>query len=403
MGSQTAGVGCGDRKNLMRQVLKGWRFVRWSAAAGGALMIVAAPARAQRDSLVLRATALEAEVARVARELVEKKRLQVTLMRALNDLALQLQLSSSDLERGRVEQEIRTVRLRLTTTGAEGTELRRKLGSLCNDERKPQGWLGVNLQGDLELQKGVDGELSSRYLDYPTIISVEPGSPAAKGGLQAGDRLLVLDGRDIRGVDVDISAMLQPGARLNIRVRRGVESKSLTVLVERRPESFQPPCRWIDQSVAGALREVPTEMTFVIPVPPNVSDAAIPTGIRSPRLAPNAPNPVRVPAPPEGWGPLVYSYGPSGTGTIAGAQVTAMTPGLGEIVGVDRGLLVLRVLSGTPAEQSGLRGGDVIVSASGSATTEPLALHRAINNASSRELMLTVVRRRKTLTIPLRW
>ena len=154
----------------MRQSLNRPNIFRWTAVAGSALMAAAAPAGAQRDSIVLRTVGVEAEVARVARELVEKKRTQISLIRMLNDLSTQLQRANSEAERGRMEQEVRTVRLRLSTTGIEGTELRRKLSSLCNEDHQPGGWLGVNLQGDVEVKRGTDGELSSRYLDYPTVV-----------------------------------------------------------------------------------------------------------------------------------------------------------------------------------------------------------------------------------------
>ncbi|MEP7347745.1 MAG: PDZ domain-containing protein [Gemmatimonadaceae bacterium] len=380
----------------MRQLLNRPNFFRWTAVAGGALMAAAAPARAQRDSVVLRTTGVEAEVVKVARELIEKKRMQIALMRMLNDLSSQLQDPSSDAERDKMEQEVRTVRLRLNLTGIEGTELRRKLSSLCNVDHQPNGWLGVNLQGDVEVKKGTDGELSSRYLDFPTVVSVEPASPAAKAGLESGDRLMMLDGRDMRAADVDISAMLQPGARLAIRVRRGLEGKSLLVLIERRPDSFQPPCQWMDQAIAEALREAPNEGAFIVPMPPDAPRTRLPS---TPVTPPSAVRPPNQPA----WGSLVYSYNSSGTGTVAGAEVAALNQDLGETFGVERGLLILKVLPGTPAEQSGLRGGDVILSANGVAITEPVALQRAIRNARSRALKLSIVRRKKPLTIALQW
>jgi membrane-associated protease RseP (regulator of RpoE activity) len=395
----------------MRQLFNRPTVVRWTIFAGGALIAAAEPASAQRDSVrvVIRGTSsgVEAEVAQVARELVEKKRMQVTLVRTLNELANQLQRVSGDADRVRMEQEVRAVRTRLTTTGSEGAELRRRLTSLCKVEHQPDGWLGVVLDGDVELQRDDDGEVSSRYLDHPTVVSVEPGSPAAKAGVEAGDRLLLLDGRDLRGTNLDIGALLRPGARLPMRVRRGMEGKSLQVLVERRPESFAPPCRWIDQSIAGALREVPNEMAFIVAAP-EMLPAIEGAGRGGPRPAivptrPASPMPSRVPAPPEGWGPLVYSFSSNGMGTIAGAQVTTMNQDLGDTFGVDRGLLVLKVLPGTPAEQSGLRGGDVVLSANGTAIGEPLTLQRAINNARTRELQLSIVRRKKPLTILLHW
>ena len=376
-------------------------FFRWSAVAGSALMAAATPARAQRDSVVLRPVGVEAEVARVARQLIEKKRLQIALVRMLSDLSGQLERVRTDSERERMQQELRTVRLRLSTTGNEGTELRRKLGSLCNEDHLPNGWLGVVLDGDDELKTGADGEVSSRYLDYPTVVSVEPGSPAAKAGVESGDRLLIIDRRDPRVADVDISSMLRPGARLQVRVRRGMEGKSLQILVERRPDSFQPPCQWMDQSIAGALREVPTEDEFLLPPPPE--PVAPPAPGSRPAIARMPASPPSLLRAPEAWGPLVYSYSSNGTGTFAGAQVAAMNQDLGAPFGVDRGLLILRVLPGTPAEQSGLRGGDVILKANGTAIAEPVALQRAINMARSRELQLSIVRRKKPLTIALRW
>lgn len=391
----------------MRQLLNHSNFFCWAAFAGGAMMAVAAPTSAQRDSVVLRQTGVEAEAALVARELLEKKKLQTSLMRIWNDLVSQLQRASNEAERDRMVQELRTVRMRLNTTGIEGTELRRKLSSLCNEDQKPNGWLGVLLDGDVELRKSSDGEVSSRYLDYPTIVSVEPGSPAAKAGLESGDRVLILDGRDLRIANVDISSMLRPGARLPIRVRRGMEGKSLQIVVERRPDSFQPPCQWMDQSIAGALREVPNEDDFIVPVPPD----APPPPESSTRMGqrpivtrpPTPPSPVRPPSPAEGWFPLVYSFSGTGTPTIAGATVTAMNEDLGQPFGVEHGLLIIKVLRGTPAEQSGLRGGDVIVAANGSAIAAPVALLRAINNAGARELQLSIVRRKKQLTLALRW
>jgi hypothetical protein len=150
----------------MKQLLNHPNFLRWTAVAGSAMMAAAVPARAQQsDSVTLRQTGVESEVGRVARALMEKKRTQISLMRMLNDLGNQMQRASSEEERGRMEQEVRTVRMRLNTTGIEGTELRRKLSTLCNEDQKPNGWLGVVLDGDVELRKGSDGEVSSRYLD----------------------------------------------------------------------------------------------------------------------------------------------------------------------------------------------------------------------------------------------
>lgn len=386
-----------------------FRYAAWMACA---LAVGTAPAAAQRDSVrvVVRGNApagFEAEVERVARQLLEKRRLQVMLVRTLQGLTVQLQQLSNDTERARLQQELRTVRTRLATTGSEGAELRRELGSLCLEDRLPDGWLGIVLDADVELKREQNGDVSSRYLGYPEIVSVEPGSPAQKAGIEAGDRLLSLSGRDVRSANLGIGSMLRPGARLTMRVRRGLESRTVQVLVERRPDSYDPPCRWIDQSIADALREVPDERVFVLPDPASPPEP----GVRAPRPAivrvppPQTPSavPPDMPAPAAALGPMFFTLGQNATGTIAGAQLTAMNEELGETFGVDRGLLVLLVLPGTPAEQSGLRGGDVILSANGSALAQPTGLLRAINGARSREVQLKVIRKKKPISVALRW
>ncbi len=382
------------------------RLSRRAASAVFTLVVSAAAAHAQADSeqVFVRSVGpggFEAEVQRVARQLVEKKRMQLVLVRSLQGLTGQLQRVSDEAGRRGIEQQLRTLRVRLVTTGNEGAELRRELGKLCLENRRPDGWLGIVLDSDVELKRDQNGEVTSRYLEYPEIVSVEPGSPAQKAGVEAGDRLLSLNNRDVRTPNLRVGEMLRPGAQVPMRVRRGLESRTLQVAVERRPDSFDS-CRWIDQSIADALREVPDEDVFFrvpdAPLPPEPPVAAAPGIVRVP--TPPAPATARV-AP--GLGPIGFSFSQSGEGTIAGASVTGLNAELGEPFGADRGLLVLRVLPGTPAEASGLRGGDVILSANGSGVAEPVALWRALSVARSREVQLRVLRKKKPLVIALRW
>lgn len=65
---------------------------------------------------------------------------------------------------------------------------------------------------------------------------------------------------------------------------------------------------------------------------------------------------------------------------IAGAQVQPLNPQLAEFFGgVNRGLVVLQVLPGTPAERLGLRPGDVIVEAAGHPVTAVEGLRHALS------------------------
>lgn len=374
---------------------------RRAIGAACALLAIASTVRAQGDSVrvVIKSNdsgGFEAEVERVARQLVEKKRMQLSLVRSVQVLTNQLQQLSDDAARGRVEQQVRLLRTRLAATGNEGAELRRELGELCLENRRPDGWLGIVLDSDVELKR-MQGVVTSRYLEYPEIVSVEPGSPAQKAGVEAGDRLLMLNGRDVRTPDLRIGEMLRPGAQLPIRVRRGLDTRTLQVLVERRPDTFDPPCRWVDQAIVDALREVPDEGVFV-----RVPDAPLPPPALAPTPAPQSALPRVAPTPPP-VGAMVFTFSQNGPGTIAGAQLTALNEELGEPFGVERGVLVLKVLPGTPAEQAGLRGGDVILAVNGGEVADPSALIRAMNVSRSRELQLRVQRKKKPLTVALRW
>lgn len=77
----------------------------------------------------------------------------------------------------------------------------------------------------------------------------------------------------------------------------------------------------------------------------------------APSRAPGADRPGLPPSPEELGMPA---------NRIAGAELQPLNPGLSEFFGgAERGLLVLQVLSGTPAHRLGLRPGDVIVEAGG--------------------------------------
>ena len=64
-----------------------------------------------------------------------------------------------------------------------------------------------------------------------TIKEVMPGSPAAKAGLKADDRLLTLDGRWTETLDdvYTAAASVKPGTAVKVVVKRGKEEKTLTV------------------------------------------------------------------------------------------------------------------------------------------------------------------------------
>jgi len=116
-------------------------------------------------------------------------------------------------------------------------------------------------------------------------------------------------------------------------------------------------------------------------------------------MTPGTPPAAFVPAPS-----TLFSFGFGGAGAMAGAQVVAMDDDLAAVVGVRSGVLVVKVIDGTPAGSAGLRSGDVVVTADGVAVTSPAMLQRALLRAGDeRAVMLRVSRRGKARDVSLRW
>jgi serine protease Do len=109
---------------------------------------------------------------------------------------------------------------------------------------------------------------------------------------------------------------------------------------------------------------------------------------------PAMPSPVATPVP-EVWTLSV------GKPVVAGAELARVDPDLGEAFGVDHGVLILSVAPATPAEQAGLRAGDVILRADTIDVRSPGALQRAVLHARGRPLELSIIRKRKPRTLTL--
>ncbi len=111
--------------------------------------------------------------------------------------------------------------------------LRRVVTTLLKDGRIRRGYLGlgahpVRLPAAWQQQGQEAGLL---------IVSIEPGSPAERGGLLIGDTLVALDSTPVRRHD-DIQSRLTPesvGTSVRVRVIRGGEVKELTVTIGDRP------------------------------------------------------------------------------------------------------------------------------------------------------------------------
>ena len=252
----------------------------------------------------------------------------------------------------------------------------------------PAGWLGIHYICAIETW-AKNGELFVKHSGYPLVAAVEPGSPADRAGIEAGDTIIAYNNEDINGRVLSLTKLLTPGSKLKVRIHRANESIDIPVVVARRtrygPEvgMIAPRVRVDVDSITGAARRMVVRSMRI------VADQASPVVA----MAPLPPAPATAPA-------LAWS---STTTALAGAELARVSPDLGESFGVAHGVLVLSVGADTPAARARLRGGDVITRVDGTEVVTPLQVQRALQRAENDEVRLTVVRKRKTIEVPLSW
>ncbi len=238
----------------------------------------------------------------------------------------------------------------------------------------PTGWLGMHLSESKITVMSPEGALTN-YCDYPVIEAVDAGSPAEQSGLTAGDTVLAYNGRDVRTQAVNYAELLVPGQTVRMRVRRGSRTRDLSVTVGARPNAERSltltrcgPGQVCERTV-GQFSFTP----FTSLTPPTLS---------TPGLPPLSPTPA--------VGAMLAG---TGMAVIAGAQLSVVDEVLAQTLGLEAGLLALRVPAGTPAADAGLRPGDVIRAVNGAPVRDLAPLRRAFSSGRTREVRLTVMAR----------
>ena len=241
---------------------------------------------------------------------------------------------------------------------------------------RARGYLGVTFDGpSAEISR--PGDHAVRFYKYPRIALVEPSSPAERAGVVQGDTLMSFNGTDVVNNEISLTRLLVPDAKIVMRVRRDGNNKDLKVTVGEAPDYYVR-----RQEVRGVSPL--TRAGAIAPAPPE--------------------QPARVwavPAPEPGQQPMVLWQEYEG---VAGARVETVSEGLGKALGVDEGVLVVRVRPGTPAYRAGLRDGDVIVRAGNQRVGSVTALRSVISTGEGSEgVKLLIKRERKEKDVTLRW
>jgi S1-C subfamily serine protease len=105
------------------------------------------------------------------------------------------------------------------------------ISQLLTHGRVRRGYLGISAR-----QRPIDRRLV-RYHDLPfdtavEVVSLDPGAPAAAGGVRAGDVIVMLNGKGVRSVD-DIYRLLAEeefGTAINIALVRGKDLLEFPVI-----------------------------------------------------------------------------------------------------------------------------------------------------------------------------
>lgn len=238
-----------------------------------------------------------------------------------------------------------------------------------------RGWIGLNTGFAPFADSVSDGDYLVRYFEHPTVISVEPSSPAEQAGIAPGDVLLAYEGHDVVGRWVDVSRLLQPEKKLAVTVERDGDSKTYTLTVAHAPGMIR-------------LRREGNEVRVYSP------------GGTATMVAPRSPEPAvgfTLPAMPlAGVGGIFQSR------ALFGASFTTVNGALSKALRLPTGLLASEVPESSPAYRAGLRAGDVIVKAAGVPLTSVNQFLRiAMMHANDQSLPIEIVRNHTTKKLTL--
>jgi serine protease Do len=283
-------------------------------------------------------------------------------------------------------QRMRELETRLQGIARRNSGLVSAIRLQCASEQDDQldGYMGINFEG-ITINRRGDGPTLYAFGDGGRVVSVEPGSPAQRAGLEAGDQIVSIAGSDTRR-PIALGTLLKPGSKLPMRIVRDGRTRELTLAIEKRPEAYGSPCASMDDMIGP--RSAP-QMTYFrraeSPPAPRATVSVGPDGAAG------------------GFGyAFVTPYATGAGNLIAGASFVVLDQDWRETLGVDRGLLVVSVAPGSPAQAAGLRKSDVVTAVGDTPVARTGDLWRAVNAAGREGVALKVQRGRKEIVVTIK-
>ena len=331
--------------------------------------------------------------------MADRKRVEVSLARTMQ--RLQEIVSRMEAEEPMVGPQ-GPIRIMMAPQALEraSQSMSRALMQVREDQQAtPRGWIGLVAQGPA-VNRVEGGELLIRYFAYPRIVTVDPSSPAQRAGIAPNDTLLAYNGDDVTEGEISLTRLLKPNAKVSVRIRRDGRTRDIPVtvaavpwrIVQRRDDESRAREQWVIATVpeAPGFPRVPA-------VAPN---APVRVNMRTPMAAATPLAPM-APQTPQSVG-FAFSFGNG----VAGAQLSSIGEGLGKTLGVSSGVLVTSAPVGSPANESGIKDGDIILKVgrqSVRTVSEVMDLVGLAAENGDHSVELQVVRQRKPMKLTLKW
>jgi hypothetical protein len=110
-------------------------------------------------------------------------------------------------------------------------------------EIMPDGWFGFGIEcRNCDIHAPGGTAPTFRFREQPTVMTVEPGTPAASAGMRRGDRLTHVDGVSITTPDGwRRFGAIQPGQQVRWTFTRGGRAQNAVMTARRRPDAGRTP------------------------------------------------------------------------------------------------------------------------------------------------------------------